>query len=217
MQTVLLIDDDVELAALLKEYLEAEGFDVQVAHDGVAGAELACRQPVEIVVLDVMMPKLNGIEATKKIKKVCPGIAILILTAFDYEQYIFALLEAGAAGYLLKDVSGRELVNATEAVFRGESVLHPAVACKVMKQLRYRVKRDQVAEEPLTNRELEVILLAAKGLKNKQIAKKLYVSVRTIEAHLGNIFAKLHVASRTEAILASLNKGWIHLEQLKGG
>ncbi len=216
--SVMLADDHVVVRESIRKFLEEDMFQVVgETGDGETAVQMARTLQPDVLIMDIEMPKLNGIEATKQIKELCPGTAILILTAYDYEQYIFALLEAGAAGYLLKDVSGRELVEAARAVYQGESVLHPVVAGKVMKQLRTSSRRAQEDTEPLTGREKEVVLLAAKGLKNKQIAQQLFVSTRTIETHLGNIFAKLGVVSRTEAILVSLKKGWIRIEQLKGG
>lgn len=217
--SVMLADDHVLVRESIRKFLEEEDtFQVLgEAGNGEIAVQMACQLKPDILIMDIDMPNLNGIEATKQIKKLCPRTAVLILTAYDYEQYIFALLEAGASGYLLKDISGRELVSAARAIYRGESVLHPVIAGKVMKQLRAGGRRDQKNAEPLTGREKEVLLLAALGLKNKQIAQRLFVSVRTIEAHFGNIFTKLGVVSRTEAVLVSLTKGWIRIEQLKGG
>jgi len=162
------------------------------------------------------MPKLNGIEATKQIKAQKPGIAILILTAYDNDQYVSALLEAGAAGYLLKNVRGHELIEAVRAVFAGESVLHPKIARKVLN--RFAPAGIKQGEEPATDilseRELEVLKLAAKGMSNRDIAEHLFISVRTVQAHLGNIFNKLDIGSRTEAILYGLRRGWFTVEDL---
>ena len=212
--TILLADDHVVVRESIRKFLEDEEVFQVVgeAGDGEAAVKMAAALKPQVLIMDINMPKLNGIDATRQIKEICPDTAVLILTAFDYEQYIFALLEAGAAGYLLKDVSGRELIEATYTICRGEPVLHPAIAGKVMKQLRSNFKRDTDNTEALTNREKEVLKLAATGLKNKEIAKELFLSVRTIEAHLGNVFAKLGVASRTEAILTSLRKGLISLD-----
>ena len=211
--TILLADDHVVVRESIRMFLEDEEvFEVVgEAGDGEVAVQMAAALKPQVLIMDIDMPKLNGIDATRLIKATCPDTAILILTAYDYEQYIFALLEAGASGYLLKDVSGRELIKATYAVCHGESVLHPAIAGKVMKQFRVNGKRESDCMEPLTNREKEVLELAATGLKNKEIAERLFVSVRTVEAHLGNTFAKLGVSSRTEAILTSLKKGLISL------
>lgn len=160
------------------------------------------------------MPKLNGIEATKRIKALQPSATILILTAYDYEQYIFPLLEAGAAGYLLKDVSSRELISAIETVYQGEAVLHPAVARKVMERLTKVEPTGERASDLLSERELTILKMAAKGMSNSDIAEELHLSARTVESHLGSIFNKLGVGSRTEAVIKAMKKGWFTLEEL---
>ena len=160
------------------------------------------------------MPRLNGIEATKQIKAFQPSATILILTAYDYEQYIFALLDAGAAGYLLKDVSSSQLVDAVRAVHRGESVLHPVIARKVLERFRCGEQGGAGALAVLTQRELDVLNKAAKGLSNKDIASELFLSVHTVESHLRSIFNKIGVGSRIEAVVQALKKGWITLEDL---
>ena len=185
--------------------------------DGIEAVELVRRLSPDIVLLDISMPRMNGIEATKRIKEFAPQTSILILTAYDDDQYVFALLEAGAAGYLLKDVSGDELVRAIRAVHAGEPVLHPAIVRKVLD----RVVRDQKASarspvdgESLSDRELEVLRLAARGLSNAGIAQELGLSTRTVQVHLTHIFAKLDVGSRTEAVITALRRGWFSLEEL---
>jgi len=171
-----------------------------------------------VVIMDIAMPKLNGIEATKRIKELQPSIAILILTAYDSEQYIFALLEAGAAGYLLKNVRGHELIEAVRAVHAGESILDPVVTRKVLERFRDAKGRpgEEGGRDILSEREMEVLRLASRGISNKDIARELVVSVRTVQAHLGNIFNKLGVGSRTEAVLHALRKGWFSLEEEEG-
>jgi len=164
--------------------------------------------------MDIAMPKLNGIEATKRIKELYPSTAVLILTAYDYDQYIFALLEAGAAGYLLKGVRVHELIDAIRAVYAGESVLHPVIARRVLDRLVSPSPNEAKTIGLLSEREIEVLKLAAKGISNKDIAEQLFLSPRTVQSHLGNIFNKLGVASRTEAILYGLRRGWLALEDL---
>lgn len=159
------------------------------------------------------MPRLNGIEATKQIKAKCPAVAVLVLTAYDDDEYVFALLEAGAAGYLLKDVPVNELVKAVRAVHSGESVLHPAIARKVLDRFaRPAGGREEGGLEHLTSREMQVLKLAAQGMTNREIAQALTISVRTAQVHLSNIFGKLTVGSRTEAILLALRSGWLTLQ-----
>ncbi len=185
------------------------------AQDGEEAVALVSRLHPDVVLMDIAMPKLNGIEATRLIKKESPSTSVLILTAYDDDQYIYALLDAGAAGYLLKSVRGEELAQAVRAVAQGESVLHPAIASKVFK--RYTSPGQATVQEelePLTERESEVLGMAAKGLSNKMIARELRLSYRTVQVHLSNIFGKLGVASRTEAVITGLRRGLLQLEEL---
>jgi DNA-binding NarL/FixJ family response regulator len=213
---VLLAEDHVIVRESIKQLLQKEP-DLEVvgeAGDGEQAIQMVNRHHPDVVVLDVAMPKVNGIEATKQIKQIRPSTAILILTAYDYDQYIFALFEAGAAD-LLKDVSGQELMNAVRSVHRGDSVLHPTIARKVMQRFRNPTRGGEAqGTDLLTEREMEVLKPAARGKSNKEIAEELVLSVRTVEAHLGNIFNKLGVGSRTEAIIHALKKGWVELEQV---
>jgi NarL family two-component system response regulator LiaR len=213
---ILLADDHVLVRQGTRELLEQEE-DMEVvaeAGDGEEAVQLATRQRPDVAIMDIAMPRLNGIEATRQIKALRPATAVLVLTAYDDDQYIFALLEAGAAGYLLKDVHADELIKAIRAVNAGESVLHPAIARKVIN--RFAQPADRRTEEStldqLTERELEVLKLAAKGMTNREIASELVISVRTVQVHLSNIFSKIGVGSRTEAVLHALRQGWITLE-----
>jgi NarL family two-component system response regulator LiaR len=214
---VLLAEDHIVVREGTRELLRREQ-DMEVvgeAGDGEEAIELATKLQPDVVVMDIAMPKVNGIEATKRIKELYPSTAVLILTAYDNEQYIFALLEAGAAGYLLKNVRRSELIDAVRAVYAGESVLHPVVAHKVLQRFRGGggAGGDQGGRDILSEREMEVLRLASKGISNKDIAKELVLSVRTVQAHLSNIFNKLGVGSRTEAVLYALRRGWLSLEE----
>ena len=214
---VVIADDHVVVREGTRELLEREE-DLEVvgeAGDGVEAVELVTRLKPDVAIVDIAMPRLNGIEATKQIKAIHPATAVLILTAYENDQYIFALLEAGAAGYLLKNAKAQEVIQAVRAVHAGESVLSPTIARKVLNRFVPRpgeAKQPEIAE--LTDRELEVVRLAAKGLSNKDIAQQLSLSVRTVQAHLGNILNKLMVGSRTEAVLYCLKRGWLTLEDL---
>jgi len=214
---VVIADDHVVVREGTRELLEHEP-DLEVigeAGDGEEAVRLVVNLKPDVAIVDIAMPRLNGIEATKQIKALYPATAVLILTAYDNDQYIFALLEAGAAGYLLKNVRGQEVIEAVRAVHAGESVLHPVVARKVLNRFvpSSREARDREVEE-LTDREMEVLKLAAKGLNNKDIAQELCLSVRTVQAHLGNIFGKLMVGSRTEAVVYGLKKGLLSIQDL---
>jgi len=216
--TILLAEDHVVVRESICQSLERQAnFSVVgEAGDGEEAVRMTKELRPDVIIMDISLPKLNGIEATKQIKALQPSAIILVLTAYDYEQYIFPLLEAGAAGYLLKDISSRELISAIQTVYRGEAVLHPAVARKVLerfKQTKEEGKRGHELEL-LTEQETAVLKMAAKGMSNKDIAEELHLSVRTIESHLGSIFNKLVVGSRTEAVIEAMRKGWFTLEEL---
>ena len=211
--TILIADDHVLVREGTRRLLEAEP-DLRVvaeAGDGAAAVAEAVRLKPDVVIMDIAMPVMNGIEATRQIKARMPQLAVLALTAHDDMQYVMKLLDAGAAGFLLKDVRGRELVEAVRAVHRGDTTLHPAIEARAQ---RLAAERRAVTEEraPLSDREMEVLQEAARGLPNKDIARRLSLSVRTVHTHLGNIFSKLGVGSRTEAVLLALRNGWIDLE-----
>ena len=190
---------------------------VAEAADGRQAVDVVERYEPDVAIIDIGMPGINGIEATRRIKQDHPRVSVLVLSMHDDEEFIFAVLEAGAAGYLLKDIEGHQLVNAVEAVHAGESVLHPTVAHKVLARLASAQQRQSrpETEEPLTGRETEVLRLAARGMANKQIGVALDVSVRTVQAHLTSVFHKLGVGSRTEAVLHGLRRGWFSVEELE--
>jgi DNA-binding NarL/FixJ family response regulator len=184
------------------------------ASNGEDAVQLVNSLKPDIAILDVSMPVMDGIEATKKIKEANPDVAVLILSAYDNDEFVFALLEAGAAGYLLKDVNGQEIVSAIRAICRGESVLHPVITRKVMNRFFPKMEGRREAEKVLGSRELEVLRLASQALSNQQMADKLGLSLHTIEAHMRHIFTKLKVGSRTEAVLYALKQGWININDM---
>jgi DNA-binding NarL/FixJ family response regulator len=213
---ILLADDHAFVRQGTRELLEQRE-DLEViaeASDGQEAVQLAIKERPDVVIMDFAMPKLNGIEATRHIKAIAPGIAVLVLTAYDNEQYIFAFLEAGAAGYLLKDVSVEQLVHAVRAVHAGESMLHPAITRKVINRFAQSEEKNHPYNgiDQLTDRELEVLRLAAMGMSNRSISRELNISVRTVQTHLSNVFNKMGVGSRTEAVMQGLRKGLITLE-----
>jgi NarL family two-component system response regulator LiaR len=216
---VILAEDHTLVREGTRRILEATNTVSVVAEaaDGREAVEVVDRFEPDVAIIDIGMPGINGIEATRRIKQDHPRVSVLVLSMHDDEQFIFAVLEAGAAGYLLKDVDGHQLVNAVEAVHAGEAVLHPAIAHKVLSRLASRLEGNSKRDtgEPLTARETEVLRLAARGMANKQIGTALDVSVRTVQAHLTSVFHKLGVGSRTEAVLHGLRQGWFSLEQLE--
>jgi NarL family two-component system response regulator LiaR len=213
---VLIADDHAFVRESTRRILEQEA-DLEVvaeAGDGEQAVKLACDLKPNVALVDVAMPRLDGVEATRRIKAACPSVAVLVLSAYDDDQFVFGLLEAGAAGYLLKNVRGQEIVDAIRAVHAGESVLHPSVARKVLN--RFAGSSGKVpyrkSSDVLTGREMEVLKMVTKGLSNKEIAEALYLSVRTVQGHLVNIFSKLRVSSRTEAVVYALKEGWVTLD-----
>jgi len=215
---VLIADDHAVVREGTRQILEHEP-DLEVvaeAADGEEAVKVAGNSRPDVAIIDIAMPRLDGIEATKQIKALYPAIAVLILTAYDDDQFIFSLLEAGAAGYLLKSVRGREVIDAVRAVYAGESVLHPAIARKVLNRFvpaPGKVAR-QEPTEVLSQREMDVLKLATRGLSNQEIANELCLSLRTVQAHLGHIFNKLGVSSRTEAVVRALKESWVTLEDI---
>ena len=215
---ILIADDHAFVREGTRRILEQEP-DLEVvaeAGDGEEAVRLASDLKPDVALIDVAMPKLDGIEATRQIKALCPAVAVLVLSAYDDDQFVFGLLEAGAAGYLLKSVRGHEIVDAIRAVDAGESVLHPSVARKVLNRFASVSSKAQRKKplELLTDREMEVMRLVTKGLSNKDIADGLCLSVRTVQGHLANIFNKLRVSSRTEAVVHALKEGWVTLDDV---
>lgn len=183
------------------------------AGDGQEAVELIGRLSPDVALVDIAMPGLNGVEVTRRAKASHPDTAILALTVHDEEQYVVALLEAGAEGYLLKNVHGKELIGAIHAVYEGKSVLHNSLTRILLDHLAVSGESRVRDENPLTERELEVLRLTAEGLANKQIAERLEVSPRTVQTHLANTFEKLDVTTRTQAVIFALRMGWFTLEE----
>ena len=215
---VIIADDHVLVRQGTRSLLETEP-DIEVvgeASDGEEAVQLVSQVHPDVALIDIAMPNVNGIEATRRIKADYPATAVLILTAYDNDQYILALLDAGAAGYLLKNVGKNDLVNAIRAVRAGEAVLHPAIARKVFARYANPAKQagETVLPQELSEREMEILRLAAASMSNPDIAEQLHLSRRTVQAHLGNIFRKMDVGSRTEAILEALKRGWFTLDDI---
>ncbi len=180
------------------------------AGDGVeAVAQTRALQP-DVVLMDLMMPRKNGIEAIAEIKRENADVRILVLTSFAEEDKVFPAIRAGALGYLLKDSSPQQLLQAIHDVYRGESSLHPSIALKLIRELT-RPSNLPPAEHPLTERELAVLKLVAQGLTNQEIADRLVISEWTVRTHIRNILGKLHLANRTQAALYALREGLANL------
>jgi two-component system, NarL family, response regulator LiaR len=206
---VLLADDHAIVRAGIRQFLEYAG-DIRViaeADDGQMAQAYITRDPPDVAVLDIQMPKISGIEVTRWLRANHPNVGVLILTAYDDDPYVLAVLQAGANGYVLKTASPAELIQAVRDVYDGKSVLDPAVTQKLLAQLSQPRQAPEV--EQLTERELEVLSLAAKGFTNKAIGVQLSISDRTVQGHLAHIFDKLQAASRTEAVMRAVSLGWI--------
>ena len=210
---VVLADDHAVVRKGIREFLEQDPA-IRVVAEASDGAEaIACvaREKPEVAVLDLQMPKRNGMDATRQVKKDFPRTRVLILTAYDDDPYIFAAFQAGANGYLLKTASSDEICRAVRAIAAGESALSPTVAKKLVQRAAVNEPQAELVE-PLTERELDVLRLAAKGMSNKQIGVTLSISDRTVQGHLANIYSKLNVTTRTEAVLFALREKWIVLQ-----
>ena len=212
---VVLADDHTMVRQGIRQFLEESG-DVKVVAEAADGLEaLRCIEATQpdVAVLDIQMPGASGIEVTRQLRARFPGVKVLILTAYDDDPYVFALLRAGADGYILKTAPAEELVRAVRTVATGQSALGPQIARKVVEQLAMgRPATAAEQPEPLTEREIEVLRLTARGLTNKAIGRELGISPRTVQGHLANIFGKLGVTSRTEAVTEALRRGWIVIE-----
>lgn len=206
---VLLADDHAIVRAGIRQLLEHSG-DIQIiaeASDGEAAQTLIRQHHPDVAVLDIQMPKASGIEVTRWVRANMPDVGVLILTAYNDDPYVMAVLQAGANGYVLKTGSPEELIQAVHDVHEGKSVLDASITQKLMAQLFSGSKPSIVGE--LTGRELEVLSLTAKGFTNKAIGVQLNISDRTVQGHLAHIFDKLQAGSRTEAVMRAVSLGWI--------
>jgi len=216
---ILIVDDHAMLREGMRTLLSQEA-DFEIVGEAANGEEavtLAGKLKPDIVIMDIVMPVMNGVEATRQIRQLYPAVSVLVLSAFSDTRHIVELLEAGARGYLLKSSAGKELVKAIRAVRAGESVLDPEVTRKLVQRLASLSKTaaERESDGQLTARELEILKWASRGLSNKEISEKLFISLRTVKAHLTNIFNKLGCGSRTDAIIKGLKQGYIDLEEMR--
>lgn len=205
---ILIVDDHPVVRDGLRGMLAGQpGFEVVgEAANGLQAVELVGRLAPQVVLMDLRMPELDGVAATRQIRATCPAVKILVLTTYDTDADILKAIEAGATGYLLKDAPREDLFRAIRATSQGQSYLSPSVATRLMGQIR------APASEQLTPRELDVLTWVARGASNKEIAHSLHLSEATVKSHLLHIFAKLEVNDRTQAVTLALQRGIIHLD-----
>jgi DNA-binding NarL/FixJ family response regulator len=213
--SILLVEDHKIVREGTRQLLE-QSTDLKVvgeASDGLEAVRLAAEIQPDVIVMDVRLPHLSGIEATRAITTRFPKIKVIILSAYNVDSYVFPLLEAGASGYLLKTSSGAELTEAIRLVYSGQTTLSSSISAKIVRRLGGRkAYQTNNMQEGLTAREMVVLRAVANGYANKVIAEKLGISSQTVQVHLRNIFGKLDVSSRSEAVARAIQYGWITLE-----
>lgn len=212
---VLLVDDhQIVLEGIRSLMEEVEDIDVVgEANNGFECIDLVENLVPDVVLMDLVMPQMDGVEATRQITKKHPDIRVLVLTSFIANDKVFPAIEAGAMGYLLKDTGSDDLIDAIRRVHRGEASLHPEIAQKLLSEIRQPSPEEQPTPDPLTEREVEVLKLVAEGKSNKGIAERLTIAPRTVHSHVRNILRKLHLANRVEATLYALNQGISSLKE----
>jgi NarL family two-component system response regulator LiaR len=215
---VLIVDDHAVVREGVRALITTEpGMSpVGEAEDGVEAVRLAERLEPDVILLDLVMPRMGGLQAIDRLQDVAPDSQILILTSFAEDEKVFPAIKKGAQGYLLKDSSPDDLLKAIREVHAGESSLHPSIARKLIRELSEPADLPPAAD-PLTEREVEVLQLVARGLSNQEIADELFISVRTVRTHVSNILGKLHLANRTQAALYALREGLASLDEDMGG
>lgn len=213
--TILIVDDHEVVRQGLKAYLDAQ-LDFVVIGEASSGEEsqrMAAELLPDVVLMDLVMSGIGGVEATRKIKDMTPRTQIVVLTSYHQDEFIFPALQAGAISYLLKDVMMEDLVDAIQKAAHGEAVLHPRVAERVIQEING-AKRDVFNPfTELTNREMEILRLIARGLSNSDIAEALFISENTVKGHVSNILSKLHLADRTQAAVYAWEQGLVHRDE----
>jgi NarL family two-component system response regulator LiaR len=212
---VLIVDDHAIVRKGIRALLSTEA-DIEVigeAEDGSRAVDQATKLQPDVVLMDLVMPQMDGIEATRRITADCPKTRVLVLTSFAADDKVFPAIKAGALGYLLKDSGPEELVQAIQQVHRGEPSLDPPIARKVLMELS-RPSSKPLTTDPLTEREMEILRLVAQGKSNRDMAEELVITEATARTHVSNILSKLHLASRTQAALYALREGLVSLEDV---
>jgi NarL family two-component system response regulator LiaR len=207
--TVLLVDDHEVVRSGVSAFLESQP-DFEVvgeAKSGIEAVNLAQKHVPDVVLMDLVMAKMDGVEATRQVKAVSPRTKIVVLTSYHEDEYIFPALQAGAISYILKDVKMDDLADALRRASQGEATLHPRVASRVIQELHGANREELNPYTELTEREMEVLKLIAKGQSNSEIADKLVISVNTVKGHVSNILSKLHLADRTQAAVYAWQQG----------
>jgi NarL family two-component system response regulator LiaR len=213
---ILIADDHPIVRDALRTLIDTEA-GMKLVGEAVNGVEVVAKAKElmpDVILMDLVMPIKDGIQAIKEIKEFNPTVPILVLTSFSEENRAFPAIRAGALGYLLKDSSPQELLQAIYDVHEGEATIHPSIALQLMREIN-RSSNLPLAKEPLTARELDVLKLVAQGITNHEIAERLFLSEWTVSAHVRNILAKLHLANRTQAALYALREGIADLDDSK--
>ena len=207
--TVMIVDDHEMVRKGARGYLDAQpGITVVAeAESGAEAVQLAREVVPDVVLMDLVMPGMDGVEASRKVKDISPRTQIIVLTSYHQDEHIFPALQAGAISYLLKDVKASELVEAILRAAKGEATLHPRVAARVIKQFSTEEPTRSNLFTELTEREMEVLTLIAKGHTNQRIAEDLVISIGTVKGHVSNILSKLHLADRTQAAVYAWQEG----------
>ncbi len=207
--TVLIVDDHSVVRQGVRAFIETQP-DISVvaeAETGAAAIEAATEHAPDVVLMDLVMPGMDGVEATRLVKQVSPRTQVIVLTSYHQDEHIFPAIRAGALSYLLKDVEPKELADAVRKAARGEAVLHPRVASRVVQELHGARREGANPFTELSDRELDVLRLIADGLSNAEIAERLVISDKTVKSHVSNILNKLHLADRTQAAVFAWREG----------
>ncbi len=212
--SVLLVDDHSVVRQGVKAFLITQP-DITVVGETGSGEEaikLAAQHIPDVILMDLIMPSMDGVEATRRVKQVSPRSQVVVLTSYHEDEHIFPALKAGALSYILKDISAEELADAVRKAAAGEAVLHPRVAARVIKELQGKREDTLNPFTELSERELEVLKLIADGMSNAEMAAQLVLSEKTIKGHVSNILSKLHLADRTQAAVYAWREGVVRKE-----